>query len=236
MTSSTLPRSRPLTRPGRPEDAAPSVGGDRRAAIAARYRHQLLPDQLWWWSPEMYPLVGLEPGVAPSEQLLMEVHHPADRARARAALAGCLQGRPFSLETVVVHADGELRTVVLTGEPVLDPAGRVTAVEGVCVDVTEGRRGAELQRVRELEEEVAQLRTAMASRAAIEQAKGILMLLTGRGEQSAFDLLAHISSHTHRKVREVSLAIAESAAGHRKLPDDISAILRDACPPGAAGH
>jgi hypothetical protein len=47
----------------------------------------------------------------------------------------------------------------------------------------------------------------------------------------AFDLLAHISSHTHRKVRDVAVAITESASGHGRLPDDIRGILRDACPP-----
>ena len=84
--------------------------------------------------------------------------------------------------------------------------------------------------------EIAQLRTAMASRAAIEQAKGMLMLLTGCGEQGAFNLLAHISSHTHRKVREVAVAIIESASGRERVPADIQAILRDACPPGSALH
>ena len=86
-------------------------------------------------------------------------------------------------------------------------------------------------RVRALELEVAQLRSAMASRAVIEQAKGILMLLTSCGDQVAFDLLAHISSHTHRKVRDVAHVITESAAGHARLPDDVRAIIRDACPP-----
>jgi AmiR/NasT family two-component response regulator len=72
----------------------------------------------------------------------------------------------------------------------------------------------------------------MASRAAIEQAKGILMLLTNCGDPVAFELLAHISSHTHRKVRDVAQSITESAAGHARLPDDVRDILRDACPPG----
>jgi AmiR/NasT family two-component response regulator len=71
----------------------------------------------------------------------------------------------------------------------------------------------------------------MSSRAAIEQAKGILMLLTSCSEQVAFDLLAHISSHTHRKVRDVANAITDSASGRTPLPDDVRAILRDACPP-----
>ena len=87
------------------------------------------------------------------------------------------------------------------------------------------------ERVRALETEVAQLRTAMASRAVIEQAKGVLMLLTGCADQVAFDLLTHISSHTHRKVRDVASELVSSATGRCPLPDDVKSILRDACPP-----
>lgn len=87
-----------------------------------------------------------------------------------------------------------------------------------------------------LEVEVAQLRAAMASRAAIEQAKGILMLLTACNDQVAFDLLVHISGHTHRKVRELAEVITRSASGAAELPADVRAILRDACPPGGPRH
>jgi hypothetical protein len=90
---------------------------------------------------------------------------------------------------------------------------------------------ADADRAAALELEVAQLRAAMASRAAIEQAKGILMLLTGCTDQVAFDLLSHISGHTHRKLRDVAQAITASASGGAGLPADIRAILRDACPP-----
>jgi len=75
------------------------------------------------------------------------------------------------------------------------------------------------------------LQIALESRAVIEQAKGILMLLTTCSEQVAFDLLAHISSHTHRKVRDVAQSITDSASGVAKLPADVCAIIRDACPP-----
>jgi hypothetical protein len=91
-------------------------------------------------------------------------------------------------------------------------------------------------RVHALEMEVAQLRTAMASRAVIEQAKGVLMLLTGSPDQVAFELLTHISSHTHRKVRDVASELVSSATGHCRLPDDVRAILRDACPPSSPMH
>lgn len=91
-------------------------------------------------------------------------------------------------------------------------------------------------RVHALEVEVAQLRTAMVSRAVIEQAKGLLMLLTSCGDQVAFDLLTHISSHTHRKVRDIAQELVASATGRSPLPDDVKVILRDACPPSAAMH
>ncbi|WP_156036272.1 ANTAR domain-containing protein [Blastococcus sp. URHD0036] len=86
-------------------------------------------------------------------------------------------------------------------------------------------------RVHDLELEVAQMRTAMASRAVIEQAKGILMLLTGCTEQVAFDVLTHISSTTHRKVRELAVAITDSACGRSALPADVQDAIRDVCPP-----
>jgi hypothetical protein len=86
-------------------------------------------------------------------------------------------------------------------------------------------------RLQALEVEVNQLRTAMASRAVIEQAKGILMLLTGCTEQVAFDVLTHISSTTHRKVRDLAVAITESACGRAPLPADVQDAIRDACPP-----
>ncbi|WP_051515604.1 ANTAR domain-containing protein [Candidatus Blastococcus massiliensis] len=91
---------------------------------------------------------------------------------------------------------------------------------------------SDAERAAALEAEVGQLRAAMASRAAIEQAKGILMLLTSCTEQVAFDLLVHISGHTHRKVRAVAEAITASATGTAALPPDVRGILRDACPPG----
>jgi hypothetical protein len=180
----------------------------------------------------MFALLGLEPGAAePSADLLLAAVHPADRPRLYLALTGARGGRPFALETRMTRPDGVELAVVVVGEPERDELGTVTGVEGMSVDLTGARLQADADRVHALEAEVTQLRTAMASRAAIEQAKGILMLLTNCGDQVAFDLLAHISSHTHRKVREVAVAITESAAGHGGLPEDIRAILRDACPP-----
>jgi hypothetical protein len=219
-----------VPRPG-PEPAAESIAPPER--VVGRYRYDRSSGG-WWWSPEMFTLHGFPVTSAPpATDEYLRYQHAEDRSRVLEAIAqACADGRAFALETRIVRADGQERAVVLVGEPQRDAAGEVAAVEGMCVDITECRPpDSETDRARALEAEVSQMRAAMASRAAIEQAKGILMLLTSCGDQVAFDLLAHISSHTHRKVRDVAEVITRSAAGQTRLPDDVRAIIRDACPP-----
>jgi hypothetical protein len=205
--------------------------------VTGRYR--LDPrTSAWWWSPEVYALLGLPPeGTRPCTDTLLQCLHREDRARTLDALNRAVTaGRPFAVETRALRRDGVLRVLVLLGDPQRGDDGAVEAVEGLCADITAGRLGHDEDVVTALQTEVTQLRTAMASRATIEQAKGILMLLTGCSEQVAFELLAHMSSHTHRKVREVAQSIADSASGHAPLPEDLRAILRDACPPAPRLH
>jgi hypothetical protein len=239
MSSPAVTRHRLVDRPP-PDHLAPHPAPRiaKRAAspvvrITGRYRYDRRSGA-WWWSAEMFSLHGLPPGSPqPDTETYLQYQHAEDRARVLAAIAGaCATGRDFALETRLVRADGQERDVVLVGECCMDAAGAVTAVEGMAIDITEGHPpGSPTERVQALQAEVGQMRAAMASRAAIEQAKGILMLLTSCSDQVAFDLLAHISSHTHRKVRDVALVITESAAGRTRLPEDIRAIIRDACPP-----
>jgi hypothetical protein len=224
--------ARPVPPPPAPGRSGSADGGAARTRVAGRYRYDRLTGG-WWWSPEMFSLHGLPPGSDPPDTAAyLALQRPEDRERVLEAISqACATGRDFALETRIVRADGQERDVVLVGEPHLD-GGTVTAVEGMAIDITECHRpGSPIERAEALEAEVGQMRAAMASRASIEQAKGILMLLTSCGDQVAFDLLAHISSHTHRKVRDVARVITESAAGRTRLPDDIRAIIRDACPP-----
>jgi ANTAR domain/PAS fold len=213
---------------GHPPAAAPPV----RAGAVGRFRIDTRT-AAWEWSPGLFALLGVTPDATrPCAEALLQCQLGEDRPRLLAAIDSAVRaGRPFALETRVLRRDGELRVLAVSGEPCVDGNG-VTAVHGVCADITEGRLGAhDDEAVAALQREVAQLRTAMASRATIEQAKGVLMVLTGCTEQVAFELLAHMSSHTHRKVREVSENIVESASGRASLPEDLRVILRDACPP-----
>ncbi|WP_369140831.1 ANTAR domain-containing protein [Modestobacter versicolor] len=235
-TTSALPRQtaippRPQA-PSRPVPASPAAG----SRPAGRFRGDLATDQ-WWWSPELYDLLGAVPGQGqPSLGALLAPVHPVDCPGLRAALSAAgTVGTPVTREYRVTGPGGADRTLLLVCEPETDGAGRVTALTGLVVEVGRDRVAPPAdEQLHRLETEVEQLRSAMASRAAIEQAKGVLMLLVGCGEQVAFDLLAHISSHTHRKVRDVAAAIIDSARGQSPLPDDVREILHDATPPGRA--
>lgn len=61
--------------------------------------------------------------------------------------------------------------------------------------------------VRETED----LRTAMDTRAVIEQAKGILIARERCSPDEAFELLTRMSQHTHTKLRDVAVQIVASA-------------------------
>ena len=54
-----------------------------------------------------------------------------------------------------------------------------------------------------------QLRTAMTSRATIEQAKGIIMGTVGCGPDTAFERLVQQSQHENRKLREIAAELVE---------------------------
>lgn len=203
----------------------------------------------WWYSPGLLSILAL-PRTALAESrsgrrgalagLRLPHVHADDRPRLRAALeAAALEGRPFAVDARFLRGDGRVCTTTVTGGPGSTGSGAAEGafplVTGLVVDVTEDRTQTEPDDDREaaLRREVEQLRTAMASRAVIEQAKGALMVLVGCSDQVAFELLGHLSNHTHRKVREVAGLVVGSASGDGRLPDDVRQILRDACPPAA---
>ena len=76
---------------------------------------------------------------------------------------------------------------------------RTPALRPVAPGVAE-----EPDRLRALETEVGQLRTAMASRAVIEQAKGAIAVVRQVTPDDAFGVLRTVSQDTNVKLREVA--------------------------------
>ena len=220
----------------RPTSPLPAPSGrprmDTRSQVRSGHFALDLRANTWRWTPQLATLLGEPATAAAGVDLLLAHVDPTEHTALLTELAGCTQGVPFAAVHRIVRADGSELLGTVVGEPEADDAGEVTTISGLVVAPTAAAAGgADEARVRALEAEVEQMRTAMASRAQIEQAKGVLMLLTGFTEQACFDLLGHISSHTHRKVRDLAGEITASAAGRSPLPEDIRAILRDACPP-----
>jgi GAF domain-containing protein len=63
--------------------------------------------------------------------------------------------------------------------------------------------------------QVEQMKQAMASRAGIEQAKGILMGQRGCTADEAFAILVTLSSQSNRKLRDVATAVVEQTMGQQ---------------------
>lgn len=74
--------------------------------------------------------------------------------------------------------------------------------------------------------EVAQLREAMASRAVIEQAKGILMLRYGCDADAAFCGLARWSQNSNVKLRVVADALVTAIVAGTPRPDIEPGLVR----------
>ena len=92
-------------------------------------------------SDELYRLCGLEPIGAPlTFETLLNCVHPDDRARVRDTLEQALRnGKAFSYDCRIVHADGAVLTLCVRGEVILDGGVPVRMV-GAAQDVTERAR------------------------------------------------------------------------------------------------
>jgi PAS domain S-box-containing protein len=100
----------------------------------------------WWmdaatqairWSPNMYRIFGLEPGVVPALDYAMQFVHPDDRAAADANLERNLLGGSARSATRIVQPSGQIRYVEGRNACEFAPDGAVLAVYGTMHDVTD---------------------------------------------------------------------------------------------------
>ncbi|MFI9402234.1 PAS and ANTAR domain-containing protein [Nocardia sp. NPDC052316] len=175
-------------------------------------------DRRWEWSDELARMHGYRPGeVEPTTELLLAHKHPDDRDRVEAALVTSVEDdTPFSSTHRIIDTDGAVRQVIVVSEPMHDAAGKTIGTVGFYVDVTEtliGRPGG-LDTVRPeatpdgAEHEAnnragfdVMLPELLSARAAIEQAKGVLMVVYRINAEQAFRVLRWRSQETNTKLR-----------------------------------
>jgi hypothetical protein len=146
---------------------------------------------------------GYEPGeVVPTTELLLSHKHPDDRQHVQDVLDHALHfGGSFSSRHRFIDTSGRVHTVIVLADRMLDDDGAVVGSEGYYIDLTDT---FELNRRQALDDSLPEL---LESRAAIEQAKGALMLVYRIDADAAFELLLWRSQHTNTKLRALAAQI-----------------------------
>jgi hypothetical protein len=185
------------------------VGSGRQEQVG-RFTFDVGSDR-WWWSDEIFHVYGFAPGSVLSATEVVLAHvHPDDLDRVRRVLEdAATSGRPFSSYHRIVDARGTTRKILLAGHTEVRDGGPV--LHGHVVDLTETSR---VDAKDEVDDAIAGV---LDGRAVIEQAKGVLMLACGIGDDDAFRMLVEHSQATNVKIREVAqrlmARLAESPFG-----------------------
>ncbi len=173
-----------------------------------------LADERWEWSDAVARMHGYEPGtVELTTELLLQHKHPDDRERVAAVLEHVLKGQPFSSRHRIIDVAGRTHCVVVVGDRMLDDAGAVIGTSGFYVDVSDSL-SSDISTV---------LSQVAASRARIEQAKGVLMATYGISEERAFDILVWRSQESNLKLRDLAARFLQAIAG-KASPDTLSHV------------
>lgn len=185
----------------------------------------------WWWSDELFRIHGMEPGdVVPTRDLFLSHVHRDDRASVDDTLEPQADVEARSCEYRLTDLAGTERlvTLVLANE---GPGGAV-GTAGFVVDDTAVREVAVADRVNQ------QLAVALESHAAIDQAKGVLMLTYGVDDEAAFDVLRASSQRLNVRLRTLASRVMTAVDGG--LDDAarlrIDAVLDDAGSTPTAGR
>jgi PAS domain S-box-containing protein len=162
-------------------------------------------DQRWEWSEQVQRMHGYEPGsVIPTTDLVMAHKHPDDRGQVAATIDDILNThKPFSTRHRIIDTDGNVHYVVVVGDQLYDDQGGVIGTHGFYVDVSR------LPDPEHQDMVTAKLAEITEQRAAIEQAKGMLMLVYGIGDEAAFNLLKWLSQEANVKLRLLAEQICE---------------------------
>jgi PAS domain S-box-containing protein len=203
---------------GAPEDK-PSV---EKALVGGALQHIgwyrfYFADERWEWSQEVELLHGYQPGtVTPTTGLVLSHKHPDDYAQVAATLDDIRRThKPFSTRHRIITTQGDTRDVVVIGERLHDNNGEVVGTQGFYIDVTP----TDQERASNITEALAEI---TENRAAIEQAKGVLMYVYCIDASAAFELLRWRSQESNVRLRALAeqllVDVRTLARGDDSLP------------------
>lgn len=158
----------------------------------------------WEWSAEVARMHGYEPGsVVPTTELLLSHKHPDDREHVRDLLDYALQsGESFSSRHRFIDTAGGEHDAIVVADRILNESGAVLGTAGYYIDLTDTFDEARFETRQEMLDEA--LPDIFENRAAIEQAKGVLMAVYRVSADQAFRVLQWRSQETNVKVRALA--------------------------------
>ena len=177
----------------------PAFDGSQAGPPVGYYTYDVGEDH-WSWSDGMYAVHGYEPHeVTATTDLMLGHKHPDDRARTFDVLETAItSGAPYSCYHRIIDRQRRIRSVLAVGRAVRDGHGKVEKLVGFFIDLTEVRRT-------ETQNDVQQTLLSIAEhRAVIDQAKGMVMLATGCGDEEAFKVLRQHSQNANIKLNDLS--------------------------------
>jgi PAS domain S-box-containing protein len=184
--------------------AALAAGGPHRVGWFRYY----FDEDRWEWSPQVEKMHGYLPGsITPTTEMVLAHKHPDDYQHIAHTLQLIRQTRQaFSSRHRIIDVQGRVHHVVVVGDLLREDNETVIGTHGFYIDVTPAERARQDQ-----------LTAAVArfteNRSAIEQTKGMLMLLYGINESTAFQLLKWRSQEANVKLRPLAVQIATEFLG-----------------------
>ena len=181
---------------------------------------------------------GYEPGaVEPTTKLLLSHKHPDDRAHVQELLDYALQSEgSFSSRHRFIDTRGNVHDAIVVADRMLNDSGAVLGTEGYYIDLA--------NTFDEARQEVldAALPEVFENRAAIEQAKGVLMYVYRVSADQAFRVLQWRSQETNVKLRALAKQLladigtleAPSSAVQGQF-DHVLLTVHERIPPEPAG-
>lgn len=165
-------------------------------------------DERWEWSEQVQLMHGYEPGsVTPTTELVLSHKHPDDYPQVATTLDEMRRThRTFSTRHRIIDTDGNVHSVVVIGDQLYDQGGELIGTHGFYVDVTP-TDVISAQLVSAAVAEIAE------NRAAIEQVKGMLMVVYRIEADAAFELLKWRSQETNVKLRILAERVLADFAG-----------------------
>jgi len=208
---------RPAERHIRPEHPLHHGSEARHAAARAAaepdrigWFQYFFDEDRWQWSPQIARMHGYEPGtVTPTTRLVLAHKHPDDYQQIVDTLQLIRQTRQaFRSRHRICDVHGMVHHIAVLADQIVDDDGQVIGTYGFYVDLTTEEQA--LQDVMS-----AELRRISQRRSAIEQAKGMLMMVYNIDATAAFELLKWRSQETNTKLRCLAEQITTDFLGAR---------------------